>query len=701
MKTLIHCFAICMIFWNKTVIAQTDARAEKLKVELAKMHTPDKKKFKLLDDLIWHYRNKDFAQANQYAKEALALAQSIDYKKGLSIAYIRLGLIYHNQNKYDSSLYYCQKSLEIEQKMNDPYGIARAKNEIGIVYMLSDKYIKAIKYFKESIQVLQNDGQHDKIGSKKANLAVCYKSLGDFQQAIKYYQEAIETYLKYKKTGQLGEAYLGLGVLYQRTNHFNTSFEFLQKALKEFQARNNLLFQAKTYHQFGFLYLSIKDYKKSIYNYQKSLSIKRKLGTGQKIQITYNNLGHVYLKINLLEKAKTLLDASLNISLKRRDTTTLGLIYNNLGEIEYKKKRYQQAIQYYNKSICYSSKVSDKFNRKIVLANLSIVYAGLENYKKAFSYYRQYNQAKDSLETSFRQAMDLKDAYQKQKQQNEIVKKNQTIQEKELARLKEYSRRQEIFNYFLGVSLFFALVAALAVIRNFQARQKIRQRQNKIDELLDEQEFIALSKMLEGQEQERDRIAQDLHDRLGGMLAMVQSHFNALENVPEVAQVQGIPQYQNATELLDEACEEVRKVAHDISSSVLQDFGLLLALADLKENIELINSLKIDLIDNGFDNQRLPAHYETQVYRIVQEMVSNVLKHAQAQKLEIQLFWIENNLHISAEDNGIGFDVQKREEKTGMGLRGMEARAKKMGGECKIDSSEGKGTIIMIDLPIE
>ncbi len=700
MKILLKSFAIYLLFWVNIAYAQSDQRAQELKRKLAEQSAPDTSRFLALDDLIWHYRNKDFIQAKHYAQEALQLAQKIGYQKGLAVAYVRLGLIYHNQAKYDSALYYCQKSLKIEEKINHVYGMARAKNEIGIVYMLDKKYKKAIAYFNESIAHHESINQRSKTATKKTNLGTCYKDLGDYQKAIQYHLEAIDLY-KNKTTGQIGVSYLGLGTLYQKTNHFNTAYEYLMKALEVFQKENNQLFLAKTYHELGLILYNLGDDAKAVEYYQQSLNYKKKLKTDQNIQITYNNLAQVYIEQAKFAKARKWLDQSLELAAQKKDTLALVLAYNNLGMLHCGLGQYQEAIAPLTKALLFSEKLSEKYIQKKAFRNISLAYSRLGNYRKAFEYYQQFNGAKDSLEASFRQAMDLKDAYQKQKQKSEILKKNQTIQQKELARVQEVSRRRQLFNYFLGASLFLLFIAVIAIVRNYQARQNVRKRQDKIDELLDEQEFIALSKMLEGQEQERDRIAQDLHDRLGSMLSMVQLHFGALKETPETAQVQEAPQYQKATQLLDNACEEVRKVAHDISSSLLRKFGLLSALSDLKDNLEQTNSLQIDLIDNGFDNQRLPANYETQIYRIVQEMVSNVLKHAQARRLEIQLLWTEENLHISAYDDGRGFNIQKlEEEKSGMGLRGIESRVKGLYGECKIDSTEGKGTTIMIDLPI-
>ncbi|HAS41087.1 MAG TPA: hypothetical protein DCS93_11440 [Microscillaceae bacterium] len=686
-----HCKTfLCLVFTFWLIPTLSMAQVDSLENIVSSSSSSDSLKAEALNELAWIFQNKDLEKAMIYATDAVKLALGSNIQRSLATAHCRKGLVYQNKGIFDSAKYHYKQALAIEKKLKYPYGISRALNYLGLVYMNNKKYQKAIDTFKECISILKENNLHSKIATKKINLGICYKNLGKFEAAIQSHLEAIDIYKKSKNTGQIGKSYLGLGVLYQRTNHYTASLDYLQQALVTFQKRNNKSFLVKTYHELGFLYTKIRDYDKAVSSYNKSLSLLDEIKSTQNIQVTYNNLGLVYLEQSKFGEAKKWLNASLDIAKEKRDTSTLALVYNNLGRIQYEKGNNQQAIDYYNTSLSFSEKIIEKYNRRQVLANLSIVYAKLDKYEQALTYYRQFNQANDSLEKSFREAMVLKDQYLKEKQAKEL----------ELTRLKEVSYRQKLFNIFLGITTVLLLITLVIGIIGYKTRQKARQRKLQIDELLSEQEFIALSKMLQGQEQERDRIAQDLHDRLGSMLSMVQLHFGALKDEPQVAQVQQMPQYQKATQLLDNACDQVRKVAHDISSNMLRRFGLIPALFDLKENVEGSNSLKISIIDNGFDDQRLPANYEIQIYRVIQEMVSNVLKHAEAQNLEIQLLWTENNLHISVEDNGKGFNVKRRREQGGMGLSGIESRVRGLGGECTIDSTEGIGTAMMIDIPM-
>ena len=201
--------------------------------------------------------------------------------------------------------------------------------------------------------------------------------------------------------------------------------------------------------------------------------------------------------------------------------------------------------------------------------------------------------------------------------------------------------------------------------------------------------------MLEVQESERKRIASDLHDRLGSMLSTVKLYFGSVEEQIEKMKEQNKEHYNKANLLLDEACEEVRKISHDLISGELLKFGLLPALTQLCKTIEGANKLKINLLFFGMDN-RLDNSVEIPVYRIIQELINNILKHSKATDVTIQLNKTENNLNVVVEDNGIGFDIAS--VKNGMGLKNIETRVNKFNGKLYVDSGKDKGTTTIIDI---
>lgn len=221
----------------------------------------------------------------------------------------------------------------------------------------------------------------------------------------------------------------------------------------------------------------------------------------------------------------------------------------------------------------------------------------------------------------------------------------------------------------------------------------------KIDELLQQQEIASLQGVLEGQETERKRVAIDLHDRLGGILSMVKLHFSSVEEKidPDNPSKE---KFLTASELLDLAAGEVRNISHNMMSGVLAKFGLIPALEDLQTRISETGKLKVNLYTSNITGA-LDGEQELQLYRIVQELMSNILKHSEATETNIQLNENKDSVNLIMEDDGIGFNPEKLDVNAGIGLSNLKARVAKLNGTLHIDSGLGSGTTVSIDIPIE
>lgn len=206
--------------------------------------------------------------------------------------------------------------------------------------------------------------------------------------------------------------------------------------------------------------------------------------------------------------------------------------------------------------------------------------------------------------------------------------------------------------------------------------------------------------MLEGQDEERQRIASDLHDRLGGILSVVRLHFEAVEKNIHQMESQNRDQYKVATGLLKKASDTVRSISHDIGDSLLMNLGLIPALQDLASTIESSKELTVSVIHFGL-GERLSSKVEINVYKIIQELLSNILKHADASEVTIQLIMEEENkLSVMVEDNGQGFDLNDENNREGMGMLNIRSRIDDLKGNLDIDSNIGSGTTVTLSLPL-
>lgn len=252
-----------------------------------------------------------------------------------------------------------------------------------------------------------------------------------------------------------------------------------------------------------------------------------------------------------------------------------------------------------------------------------------------------------------------------------------------------------------AITLLLALVALL-LLRAMRNRKRLALQERElhvkqVDELLHQQEIKAINAMLEGQEKERDRMAKDLHDRLGSMLSAIKMQVGALEGgVQEVRSTQET-QHSKVERLLDEAVGEVRRISHDMVTTTLSRFGLAKALEDLCDSVRVSGRLAVELQLFGLE-QRLERSVEITVYRIIQELVSNVLKHAQAGELSISITRSPGRLSVMVTDDGKGFDPALAGK--GIGLQNVRSRAATLGATVQLDSVPDKGTTVSVECPV-
>jgi len=281
--------------------------------------------------------------------------------------------------------------------------------------------------------------------------------------------------------------------------------------------------------------------------------------------------------------------------------------------------------------------------------------------------------------------------------QFETEKKEQALQLRglELAQERAIKRRRELQINVLVAVLVSLTAIGMLVYRSIRQKRAIAEQgrtisEQRVEQVLRERELRMIEAMLEGQEKERVRVAGELHDRLGSTLSAIKLQFEALRARD------GVDDRGKLSAMLDDAVGEVRRVSHTMAHGSLAQFGLVKALEDLRDALA-VPGLEVELGLFGLED-RLPQDVEIAVYRIVQELVGNALKHAEAAHLSIQVTRAGDRLNVIVEDDGKGFDMDK--VPMGMGLPSMRQRAAQLGGGVHIDTLLGRGTIVSVDLPL-
>ena len=255
-------------------------------------------------------------------------------------------------------------------------------------------------------------------------------------------------------------------------------------------------------------------------------------------------------------------------------------------------------------------------------------------------------------------------------------------------------------------SLLFGTIAILIVTTfsiSFVAfyKQKQAEQNSTIQELKAEMQRQLLESALEVQEVERVRIAKDLHDEVGAMLSVTKMSFNQLlrrlDNAEDLAAMG-----KQTKELLEQSIVQVRRISKELVPSTLEDFGLMSAIDEFIQKVHLASGALFVFSHEGIDiKQRFNKKIELTIYRVIQELINNALKHAEAKEITLKLTTEGNKIIFTFTDNGKGFDFERvrKDQKSGLGMRNIESRLSIVNGLFDIQSAIGKGTKTMIEIP--
>jgi len=438
--------------------------------------------------------------------------------------------------------------------------------------------------------------------------------------------------------------------------------------------------------------------------YKKALEIRLRIGPISRAGGLLENMGLVARELGNDEEAMSYFMQSMDIKRKQNLSRDMSSIYANIGNLYLHKKNYKKAEKYLDSALHHAT-ISQEVEKQIqIYLSLSQLSEATGNLTKALDFYKKYKILDDSIHS-----------IKSQESINLIQEKYNAVQKDRL--ISEYKQRQQLAmltqekqalnNRLLAGLIVFVVFISIAVFVFINNKRKTEKRmyekdaemsRQKMLDMVKEQEMISINAFISGQERERNRIASDLHDRLGSLLSTVKLHFSSIEpyfdNDPELSQNFGY-----AISLLDKSVSEVRSVSHNLAKEILTEFGLTKAVQDLCESINTAGIIQVVFINNDFDRS-LNYEKEIEIYRIIQELVTNAIKHAKAKELVIQFTAEETLLTITVEDDGVGFDVSKI-NKNGMGLSNIFQRTTKINGRYHFDSSIGNGSTFIFEIPLE
>ena len=465
------------------------------------------------------------------------------------------------------------------------------------------------------------------------------------------YDEYIKAYLDYHLSQNdpknLRKAYIRIAGNFARETTVDSSFNYFKKALQLIRIDKDTLAEAHMLNNFGVLHNEFTSYKDSaLYYFTTSRRLYKK---SEYIQASFQNTASAYKK---------------------------------LGE-------YDKAIENYQKADSLLGKEYSKERKRFLYDLMAKTYELAEKPTKALEYYKLTQAYQDSLNLQEQEKaiFDIQTKYEVQKKENENLQLKQ-------------SRFWLISGVILLVLL---LIATYLVYRTRIAKKQLEVKQsalekNELEKQLKDQELAGLDAMIEGQEKERQRIANDLHDNLGGLLATLKLHFQNLKTKTDRLRDEQDELFKTTNSLLDETYQQVRNYAHQRNAGLKTSEGLVPSIKNFASKVSVGNNLVVQVEAHDMD-ERLENSVEITIFRIVQELITNVIKHAEASEIIVHLTSFEDHINIMVEDNGKGFDPFIIKDNDGMGLASIIKRVEHLGGNVDIDSHSGSGTTVILNIP--
>jgi signal transduction histidine kinase len=577
------------------------------------------------------YRYTDLEKTKRYCREGITLANKTGDLISVMKFYSYLGEAHEAQEHLDSALLFHQKALDAAIESEDQYMIANCYNTLAGRYNRLYNYSAGMDCYFKALDISEKMGNKEMYAMALCNIGGMYRGLDKSDKALDYFMKSDSVAAEIHESRIQKTVCSEIGIIYYEKEDYDKALQYQQKALEISRANNqstnsdivNSMHRAeiRSLHGIAGIYVASGDYDQALKYAQESLYYLEKYDDVQSQREAVN-------------------------------------VWNHLAEVYFYRQEYPACEQAALKAWTIDS--TDITVSYSIASTLAKVYIYLDKKEKAIYYFERLNEIlQEKAEDHFNTALaehEVKYEAEKKEMQIAALEKEKTY-----------------FTRLAAAGFVIVLLALVAGILYFIFRKQK-------DKLMEKERILLASEAVQsGENEERKRIARDLHDGLGGMLSSVQINLDSIERL------------ENARELLSKSMEELRRISHNLMPASLQ-YGIKPALEEFCRSLPNVHFHCFGL------DEPLSEKINLLLYRCAHELVNNALKYADAGVINVQLAQTADNVTLTVSDNGCGFDITKQTQ--GMGLQYIRDRIAVVGGKIEINSSKSKGTETSIELQI-
>ena len=642
---------IILIFFScsKILISQTKV-IDSLRIEILNT-TDEKKKCDLYWDLLDEIEEIDGEQVLPICDKIDSIAQKIHYVTGMARALNGRAEYYKNKGDVNRSIDLLRQELILRKSENDSLGLGRALNDIGANF--ADIYISdsAIHYYLLNLELQEKLGNYKNIASSYANIGNLYSNIKLHEKAIEYLKKALQTRIVHGDEKGSVYTYNNLAVAFGGWDKPDSAIYYSLKGIAIAKKYTNKFVEGVIQGGLAELYKDKGDYEKSLQASQVSIDILTEANRKPNLVFPLVNRGTVYNILKLPDEALKYLDRGYSIMKEMNLMSPLEVYYEEFSKAYELKGKHEEALKWLKKFIVLDDSIFKEENNRIL----------------------------SETETK----------YQTQKKETEIAH-----QKLLLSGQKEQLLKQRL--WIGGLISAIGLISALYFA--YWNRYK-RIKKEELDAAVIREQKIGLRAVIDAQEEERKRVAKDLHDGIAQEMVALKLGVNVLEQKIKNQLPGHLSHVQELGQQIESTTREIRTISHLMMPPVLETKGLAPSLELLCQSTLKNAGVDYHINIEGITDQ-IGDKIKIGIYRVTQELINNIIKHANANTVLIILSLSGSSLMLKIEDDGKGFNFEEAKNKGSMGLLNIISRVSTLGGSLHVQSVQPHGSCSTIQIPI-
>lgn len=598
--------------------------------------------------------------------------------------YYQYGETFETENP-DSAFFYYKKGKELSEKLNFRKGLSTYVSYSIVILNNQGKFREALKLCLDLLEVLGKGGSKNDLAAAYINTGSEWQYLSDLETAAEYYLQAAKLAEETGNDKFQRVTYNNLASVFNSLQQYEKGKQYAGKSLLIAQKMKDDYAIASSTINIATSDFFLKHYEESLLYFKQVELLGKKMEDDIIIMDGWLGMADNYKESKEYQQSEMYYRSVMETA-DRIDAPEYKMYgYMGISDLLLRTKKYTLAQPFIGEGIILAQQLGTKIELKDLYLRATELQEATGNTAAALQWHKKFVALNDSIlnekNTASINGMEIK--YETAKKEQQLALQEATI------------RQKSTLNSILLAGVGALLLISFLSYRTYQQKRKLQEQ--KISELEKEKLLLATQSLLKGQEDERSRLAKDLHDGLGGLLSGVKLQLGAMKGNLILSEEHGRT-FNNALGKLDESISEMRRVAHNMMPEALMKLGLQQALQDYCAGLSDSQSFKINGEFYGLE-KRMESSTEIVVYRIVQELLNNAVKHSGASVILAQVMRQDNSLTITVEDNGRGFE--KETILQGAGLKNIRSRVDYLKGQLDIQTTPGKGTSVHIDCIIK